>query len=90
MFVRAFDCPAVYWFVGSGEPGGRLGPVRPACHTDEYLPHPATLAVATAAMREALLAGLAGDLCGPRDRDRPQALQRIAEQAQGHGARAEA
>lgn len=51
VLIRAFGCPAVYWFVGSGEPGGRLGPVRPACHTDEYLPHPATLAVATAAMR---------------------------------------
>jgi hippurate hydrolase len=62
ILIRAFECPAVYWFVGSGEPGGRLGPVRPACHTDTYLPHPATLAVATAAMREALLAGLAGDL----------------------------
>ncbi|MEU6554339.1 amidohydrolase [Streptomyces sp. NPDC046915] len=65
LLVRAFGCPAVYWFVGSGEPGGRLGPVRPACHTDQYLPHPATLAVATAAMREALLGGLTGELCGP-------------------------
>ncbi|ANP48392.1 hippurate hydrolase [Streptomyces griseochromogenes] len=68
LLVRAFGCPAVYWFVGSGEPGGRLGPVRPACHTDAYLPHPATLAVATAAMREALLAGLSGDLYGPAGR----------------------
>ncbi|GCB51578.1 amidohydrolase [Streptomyces sp. NL15-2K] len=65
VLIRAFGCPAVYWFVGSGEPGGRLGRVRPACHTDEYLPHPATLAVATAAMREALLAGLSGDLSEP-------------------------
>ncbi|MGW1008018.1 amidohydrolase [Streptomyces sp. NPDC002520] len=65
VLVRVFGCPAVYWFVGSGEPGGRLGPVRPACHTDEYLPHPAALAVATAAMREALLAGLAGYLSEP-------------------------
>ncbi|RLV04351.1 amidohydrolase [Streptomyces griseocarneus] len=62
VLVQAFGSPAVYWFVGSGEPGGRLGPVGPACHTDAYLPHRATLAVATAAMREALLAGLAGDL----------------------------
>ncbi|MEV4616731.1 amidohydrolase [Kitasatospora sp. NPDC049258] len=62
VLVRAFGTAAVYWFVGSGEPGSRLGPVGPACHTDAYLPHPATLAVATAAMREAMLAGLAGDL----------------------------
>ncbi|MGY6020855.1 amidohydrolase [Streptomyces spinosirectus] len=76
LLARAFGCPAVYWFVGSGEPGGRLGPVRPACHTDEYLPHPATLAVATAAMREALLAGLAGDLCGPTDPSRTRKTSR--------------
>ncbi|MEU2058308.1 amidohydrolase [Streptomyces bungoensis] len=64
VLARAFGSPAVYWFTGSGEPGGRLGPVRPACHTDAYLPHPATLAVATAAMREAVLAGLRGELTG--------------------------
>ncbi|WP_405914093.1 hypothetical protein OG760_34610 [Streptomyces sp. NBC_00963] len=53
--------------VGSGEPGGGLGSVRPACHTDTYLPHPATLSVATAAMREAMAAALAGALTGSPD-----------------------
>ncbi|MFB7779187.1 amidohydrolase [Streptomyces bauhiniae] len=33
LLAQAFKSPAVYWFVGSGEPGGRLGPVGPACAT---------------------------------------------------------
>lgn len=73
VLARASGCPSVYWFVGSGEPGGGLGAVRPACHTDTYLPHPATLSVATAAMREAMAAALAGALTGPPDeRSRPE------------------
>ncbi|WP_328334803.1 amidohydrolase [Streptomyces sp. NBC_00455] len=75
VLARSFGCPSVYWFVGSGEPGGGLGAVRPACHTDTYLPHPATLSVATAALREAMAAALAGALTGPRDeRTRPGPL----------------
>lgn len=60
VLTQAFDCPAAYWFVGSGEPGGKLGATRPGCHTDRYLPNPHTLAVAASAMRLAALAALNG------------------------------
>ena len=65
--AAAFGCPSAYWFVGSGSPLGRLGPVRPACHTDLYLPHPSTLPLATAVMRETVLAALRGQVHGVPD-----------------------
>jgi amidohydrolase len=60
VLAQGLECPCAYWFIGSGEPGSRLGTVRPGCHTDRFLPHPTTLAVAATSMHAAITASLSG------------------------------